>query len=57
MRLILIVVGVLALLFGAVAITQGPSDIQLGIGVNAMLAAFILFGLSAVLSRMNKQRD
>lgn len=51
-RFILSLVGVLALLFGVMAIAIAPSDIQLGIGANAILSAFVLFGLVSVPGRI-----
>lgn len=45
MRIVPSLAGVLALLFGAIAIMIAPSDIQPGIGANAILSACVLFGL------------
>ena len=57
MGIFLFLAGIASILFGALAISAGPTDIQIGIGTNAVLGGLILIGQSAILGRINKGDD
>ncbi len=54
MRFVLWVVGIAALIFGAVVAGSIRSDIQLGVAAASFFSAFILFGLASVLGKISK---
>jgi hypothetical protein len=56
-RLILNLAGVAALILGVVALLAMHSDIQLGIAVTCFSAAFVLWGLASVLTKLDDMRN
>jgi uncharacterized membrane protein len=54
MKAACIITGCLALLFGIFAVAIGKTDIQLGMAATCLVGACVLFGLAAVLHRMDR---
>ena len=54
MKWLLVILGMLLFAFGLFAFTRAVSDIQIIIGLVGVSAAFILWGLAAVLNAVRK---